>query len=71
MTEECLDEATLAYWTEHGSIYRFLVPRAWAIEFSSAAAGSSYVGHHFPVLPPGTSELMVFRRAIKIGDAGP
>jgi SAM-dependent methyltransferase len=60
VTEECLDEATLAYWMEHGSIYR-LVPRAWAIDFLSSR-GLSYVGHHFPVLPPGTSELMVFRR---------
>ena len=61
VTEDCLDEATLAYWMEHGSMYR-LIPRGWAIDFLSSR-GLSYVGRYFPVLPPGTSELMVFRRA--------
>jgi SAM-dependent methyltransferase len=66
VTEDCLGEATLAHWMEHGSIYR-PVPRAWAIDFLSSR-GLSYLGHHFAVLPPGTSELMVFRRAVDIED---
>jgi len=60
VTEDCLDEVSVKYSMEHGSIYR-LTPRTWAIDFLTSR-GLSYVGHYFPVLPPGTSELMVFRR---------
>ena len=60
VTEDCLDEASVKYSMEHGSIYR-LTPRTWAIDYLTSR-GLSYVGHYFPVLPPGTSELMVFRR---------
>jgi hypothetical protein len=61
VTEDCLDEASVKYSMEHGSIFR-LTPRTWAIDFLTSR-GLSYVGHYFPVLPPGTSELMVFRRS--------
>lgn len=61
VTEDCLDEAAVMYSMEHGSIYR-LTPRTWAIDFLTSR-GLSYVGHYFPVMPPGTSELMVFRRS--------
>lgn len=60
VTEDCLDEASVKYSMEHGSIYR-LTPRTWAIDFLTSR-GLSYVGHYFPLMPPGTSELMVFRR---------
>jgi SAM-dependent methyltransferase len=60
VSEDCLDEVAVKHAMEHGSIYR-LTPRTWAINFLTSR-GLSYVGHYFPVLPPGTSELMVFRR---------
>ncbi len=60
VTEDCLDEATLGYWMDNGSIYK-LIPRTWAIDFLGRR-GLSYIGNYFPVLPPGNSELMVFRR---------
>jgi SAM-dependent methyltransferase len=60
VTEDCLDEAMITHSMEHGSTYR-LTPRTWAIDFLTSR-GLSYIGHYFPVMPPGTSEFMVFRR---------
>lgn len=60
VTEACLDEETVRTWARDGTIYR-PVPRTWAIEFMQRH-GLALRGSHFSPLPPGTSELLVFRR---------
>jgi SAM-dependent methyltransferase len=60
VTEGCLDDATVAAWSAKGSIFR-PVPRAWILDFLERR-GLTYVGHHIAPLPPGTTELLVFRR---------
>jgi hypothetical protein len=60
VTDECLDEETARAWARLGSIYR-LCSRTWIIEFMQRR-NLSLVGSHFTPLPPGTSELLVFRQ---------
>lgn len=61
VTEACLDDKTIEAWTgPNGTIYR-PVPRVWAIEFLRRR-GLTLSGSHLVPLPPGTSELLVFRR---------
>jgi hypothetical protein len=60
VTEECLDDDTVAEWSARGSVFR-PVPRGWTISFLERR-GLTYVGHHLAPLPPGTTELLVFRR---------
>jgi hypothetical protein len=60
VTEPCLDDTTVATWVSHGSFFR-PVPRAWLIEFLQHR-GLTYLGHHVAPLPPGCTELLVFRR---------
>lgn len=60
VTEACLDEETVRTWARNGTIYR-PVPRTWAVEFMRRH-GLTLRGSHFVPLPPGTSELLVFRR---------
>lgn len=60
VTEACLDEETVRTWAREGTIYR-PVPRTWAVELMQRH-GLTLRGSHFSPLPPGTSELLVFRR---------
>jgi hypothetical protein len=60
VTEPCLDDTTVSIWVSHGSFFR-PVPRAWLIEFLQHR-GLTYLGQHIAPLPPGCTELLVFRR---------
>jgi SAM-dependent methyltransferase len=60
VTEPCLDEQTVMTWIEDRTIYRPF-PREWTIDFMQRR-GLKLCGSHFVPLPPGTSELLVFRR---------
>lgn len=60
VTEDCLDEETVQAWIRDASFYR-PVPRGWAVEFMQRR-GFTLCGSHFSPLPPGTTELLVFRR---------
>ena len=60
VTEECLDDETVREWVRVASFYR-PVPREWAVEFMRRR-GLTLRGSHFSPLPPGTAELLVFRR---------
>ena len=60
LTENCLDEETVREWVRVASFYR-PVPRGWAVEFMRRL-GLTLHGSHFSPLPPGTAELLVFRR---------
>ena len=61
VTEGCLDDKTIEEWTRRGSIYH-PVSRVWAVEFLQRR-GLTLCGSYFaPLTPPGTTELLVFRR---------
>jgi phospholipid N-methyltransferase len=60
VTEECLDDETVWEWVRVASFYR-PIPREWAVEFMQRR-GLTLSGSHFTPLPPGTAELLVFRR---------
>lgn len=60
VTEACLDDETVRQWVRTASFYR-PVPRAWAVEFMRRR-GLILCGSYFSPLPPGTTELLVFRR---------
>ncbi len=60
VTEACLDDQTVRTWIRDRPFYR-PVPRAWAVEFMQQR-GFTLCGSHFSPLPPGTAELLVFRR---------
>lgn len=61
VTETCLDDKTIEAWTgPDGTIYR-PVSRLWAIEFLQRR-GLTLSGSCFAPLPPGSTELLVFRR---------
>jgi SAM-dependent methyltransferase len=64
ITEECLDEETVALWARVGTIFR-PVSRSWTVDYLKRR-GLTLVGSHFTALPVGTtdgrSELLVFRR---------
>ena len=61
VTEGCLDDKTIEEWTRRGSIYH-PVSRVWTVEFLQRR-GLTLCGSYFaPLTPPGTTELLVFRR---------
>jgi SAM-dependent methyltransferase len=60
VTESCLDDETVRTWVREASFYR-PVPRVWAVDFMQRR-GLTLRGSHFSPLPPGTAELLVFRR---------
>jgi len=62
VTEDCLDDKILEVWTQQGSIYR-PVSRSWTIDYLQRR-GLTLSGSYFAPLPPppGTTELLVFRR---------
>jgi hypothetical protein len=60
VTEGCLDDLTTQEWIRYSSHYR-PVPREWAVGFMRRR-GYTLQGSHFTALPPGQSELLVFRR---------
>lgn len=60
VTEDCLDDKTVEAWTKRGSIYH-PIPRVWLIDFLGRR-GLTLSGSYFAPLPPGTTELLVFRR---------
>jgi SAM-dependent methyltransferase len=61
VTEPCLDKRTVETWMKWGTIYR-PVPREWVLDFLRER-GLELLGSHFTPLPPGRSELLVFRRS--------
>jgi hypothetical protein len=60
VTEPCMDDPTTQEWLRYSSLYR-PIPRDWVIDFMRRR-GLILQGAHFAPLPPGTSELLVFRR---------
>jgi SAM-dependent methyltransferase len=60
VTEDCLDDKTVREWVRMAAFYR-PVPREWAVEFMRRH-GLALRGSHFSPLPPGSTELLVFRR---------
>jgi hypothetical protein len=60
VTERCLDDPTTQAWIRETSLYR-PVSRDWSIDFMRRR-GLTLQGSHFTPLPPGESELLVFRR---------
>jgi SAM-dependent methyltransferase len=60
-TEDCLDDPTVLTWIERGTIYHPF-PKAWAVDFLQRR-GLTLLGTATTPLPPGKSELLVFRRA--------
>jgi phospholipid N-methyltransferase len=62
VTEDCLNDKVIQVWTERGSIYR-PVSRAWTIDYLQKR-GLTLSGSYFAPLPPppGSTELLVFRR---------
>jgi phospholipid N-methyltransferase len=60
ITEACLDDKIIEAWTKRGTFYR-PVSRLWAVEFLQRR-GLTLRGSYFAPLPPGTTELLVFRR---------
>jgi SAM-dependent methyltransferase len=62
VTEDCLDDETVQEWIRMPSFYQ-PIPRSWALEFMRRR-GLTLCGSHFTPLPPGTAELLVFRREL-------
>lgn len=60
-SEDCLDEPTVLKWIEQGTIYHPF-PKSWAVDFLQRR-GLTLLGSATTPLPPGKSELLVFRRA--------
>lgn len=61
VTQACLDDKTIEAWTRPGgTIYR-PISRVWAVEFLQRR-GLTLSGSYLAPLPPGTTELLVFRR---------
>lgn len=60
VTEDCLDDETVRDWVRTASFFR-PIPRGWVAEFMQRR-GLTLRGSHFVPLPPGRSELLVFRR---------
>lgn len=61
VTEACLDDKVIEAWTKRGSIYR-PISRVWLVDFLGRR-GLTLAGSHFAPLPPGKTELLVFRRS--------
>ena len=62
VTEDCLDDKVIETWAKRGSIYR-PVSKTWTVDFLKRR-GFTLTGSYFAPLPPppGTTELLVFRR---------
>jgi SAM-dependent methyltransferase len=63
VTEDCLDRDTVHSWTREGTTFHPF-PRAWTLAFLKEQ-GLTLRGSNFTSLPPGTSELLVFRKTGK------
>ena len=61
VTDPCLDERTTELWIKVGTIHH-MISRDWVLQFLGRR-DLELLGSHFTPLPPGTAELMVFRRA--------
>lgn len=61
VTDPCLDERTAELWAKVGSIHH-MISRDWLVQYLGRR-GLKLLGSHFTPLPPGTAELMVFRRS--------
>jgi phospholipid N-methyltransferase len=59
-TEECIDDDVVRLWARERTIYR-PVPRQWLVDLLDRR-GLDLLGSHFTPMPPGRSELLVFRR---------
>lgn len=62
VTEDCLDRRTVSSWTREGTTFHPF-PKAWILAFLRER-GLTLRGSSFTSLPPGTSELLVFRREV-------
>jgi ubiquinone/menaquinone biosynthesis C-methylase UbiE len=60
MSEDCMDDDVVRVWTRERTIYR-PVPRQWLVDYLDRR-GLELVGSYFTPMPPGRSELLVFRR---------
>ena len=60
VTDPCLDDRTAELWATIGTVHH-MISRDWVVQYLGRR-GLELVGSHFTPLPPGTSELMVFRR---------
>jgi len=62
VTEDCLEDKVIEVWTKRGSIYR-PVSRAWTVDYLQRR-GLTLSGSYTAPLPPppGSTELLVFRR---------
>ena len=65
VTDPCLDERTAELWAKVGSIHH-VISRDWLVQYLGRR-GLELLGSHFTPLPPGTAELMVFRRSVTAG----
>jgi SAM-dependent methyltransferase len=61
VTDPCLDEQTIGLWAKYRTMYH-PAPRDWLVEYLGKR-GLQLLGSHFTPLPPGKSELLVFRRS--------
>jgi SAM-dependent methyltransferase len=62
VTEECVDEETLEGWLRSGTIFHPM-PKEWTVSFLGRR-GLEFLGSQLIRLTDGSSELMVFRRAV-------
>ena len=60
VSQDCTDDDTVAEWIREGSILQ-PIAKDWVLTFLEKR-GLTYLDSHFTFLPPGRSELMVFRR---------
>lgn len=60
VTEDCLDETIVREWVRTGSIHN-PIPKQWVQRFL-ADRDLTLVGSFFTPLPPGSAEVVVFRR---------
>jgi len=60
VTDPCLDDRTAQLWAEVGTVHH-MMSRDWVLQYLGRR-GLELAGSHFTPLPPGTAELLVFRR---------
>jgi hypothetical protein len=60
VTEDCLEDSVVSDWIRNGSIHH-PIPRKWLLSFL-ADRDLTLSGSFFTPLPPGKSEVLVFRK---------
>lgn len=64
VTENCLDDETVRKWTQLRWMMYRPIPRRWAVQFLQQR-GLVLRGSHLAPMPPGVTELLVFRRDLR------